>query len=128
MVEKVLTRNSYIMEVLSEWNRASLPPMEADTRLIAKAKRIFEKNVLCLSNRNMMMLENHQINSGLPVQMDPSRTEMLFKRKIFIEDLSVLPEDVEKAVENFDYVQVSTKRLQQERKLIKNSKATIHFV
>ena len=76
----------------------------------------------------MMMLENHQINSGLPVQMDPSRTEMLFKRKIFIEDLSVLPEDVEKAVENFDYVQVSTKRLQQERKLIKNSKATIHFV
>ena len=94
------------MEVLSEWNKASLPPLEADTRLIAKAKRIFEKHVLCLPNRNMM-LEDHHPHSGFPVQMDPSRTEMLFKRKIFIEDLSVLPGDVQKAVENFDYVQVS---------------------
>ncbi|KAI5078833.1 hypothetical protein GOP47_0006504 [Adiantum capillus-veneris] len=105
-VEKALTKNTYIMEVLSDWNKASILPLEKDLRLIAKAKFLFEKHVLCLPSTNMGLYdEQYEEDDRFSVEMDPSKTEMLFKRRLYIEDLSNCSSEVQSAVQNFDYVQ-----------------------
>ncbi|KAH7438490.1 hypothetical protein KP509_04G017100 [Ceratopteris richardii] len=108
-IEKTLTKNAYIMDIMSEWNKATIPPLEKDLRLIARAKILFERHLLCLPNSGIELYE-HEMEEEDPFNMeiDPSKKEMLFKRRIFIEDISSHSPDVQNAVQNFDYVQANT--------------------